>query len=280
MSAILKASMDGRTHISGVRISCLGLLLMLVCGTASAVEPRAKTSPGTRDAVRIASLSFIEPNGQQREVMEVWSNGTVKAFELSGTPQNPVQVIHTDRLSPTELRSLHQQLVEEHQLARQTSEGLNEAINIASVEQQLSAKIEGAATSEIGILVGREWRTVVCPAVSILATRFPQVTEVQHFSAAQSRLQNIAAVALLGGAKAADQQAATATHKLKEMHPEAGVITRRDLLMVRRLPNDSRIVQFRYAGPPGADEGYLVNMTQSPEGPTRVSVMDSPTVVR
>ncbi|MFO1004902.1 MAG: hypothetical protein U0929_02995 [Planctomycetaceae bacterium] len=272
--------MDGCITIFRVRPSWLSLLLMLVCGTAWAVEPRAKTAAGSRDAVRIASLSFVEPTGQQREVMEVWSNGTVKAFELTGTPQNPVVVTHTDRLSPTELRSLHQLLVDECRLATQTSAGLSEAINVASVEQQLTANIEGAASSEIGVLVGREWRTVTCPAVSILATRFPQVTEVQNFAAAQSRLQNVAAVALLGGAKAADQQAATATHKLKEMHPEAGVITRRDLLMVRRLPNDSRIVQFRYAGPPGADEGYLVNMTQTPEGPTRVSVMDSPTVVR
>ncbi len=272
--------MDGRSDIPGMRIGLFSLLLMLVCGTASAIEPKAKTPAGSRDAVRLAALSFIEPNGTQREVMEVWSNGTVKAFELSGTPQNPVQITHTDRLSPTELRSLHQQLIEDYQLATQTSDRLREAINVASVEQQLSANIESAAASEIGVLVGREWRTVTCPAVSILATRFPQVTEVQNFAAAQSRLQNIAAVALLGGARAADQQAATATHKLKEMHPEAGVITRRDLLMVRRLPNESRIVQFRYAGPPGADEGYLVNMTQSPEGPTRVSVMDSPTVVR
>lgn len=280
MSTTQSASMDGCLTIFRVRHSWLGLLLMLVCGTALAVEPRAKTAVGSRDAVRIASLSFVETTGQQREVMEVWSNGTVKAFELTGTPQNPVVITHTDRLSPTELRSLHQMLVDECSLATQTSDRLREAINVASIEQQLSANIEGAAASEIGVLVGREWRTVTCPAVSILATRFPQVTEVQNFATAQSRLQNVAAVALLGGAKAADQQAATATHKLKEMHPEAGVITRRDLLMVRRLPNESRIVQFRYAGTPGADEGYLVNMTQTPEGPTRVSVMDSPTVVR
>lgn len=280
MSTTLKASMDGRSDIPGLRISWLCLLLLLVCGTVSAVEPKASTPVGNQNAVRIASLSFVEPNGRQREVMEVWSNGTVNAFELSGTPQNPVQITHTDRLSPTELRSLYQQLVDESRLATYTSESLSEAINIASAEQQLSASIEGAAASEIGVLVGRQWRTVACPAVSILATRFPQVTEVQNFAAAQSRLQNVAAVALLGGAKAADQQAATATHKLREMHPEAGVITRRDLMMVRRLPNESRFVQFRTAATPAGDDGYLVNMTQSPEGPTRVSVMDSPTVVR
>jgi hypothetical protein len=168
-------------------------------------------------------------------------------------------------------------LIDDCQLAAQTSEGVREAIKFASEQQQLTANIEGAATTEIGILVGQEWRTVACPAVSILPTRFPQVIEVQNFNTAQTRLQNVAAVALLGGARAADQQAATATNKLKEMHPEAGVITRRDLLMVRRLPNESRFVQFRYEG---SSEGYLVNMTQSPEGPTRVSVMDSPTVVR
>lgn len=281
MSTTLRASMDGRIHIPSGRFSSLGLLLILLCTTAWAVEPRVKAQSTTSTAAeRIATLTFLEPNGTERQVVEVWSNGVVNALELSGTQRAPIQTVHTDRLTPTEVRALHQLLVDDCQLGTQTTESVRDAIQMASEQQQLSANIEGAATTEIGVLVDREWRTVACPAVSILATRFPQVSAVQNFSLAQSRLQNIAAVALLGGSRAADQQAATATDKLREMHPEAGVITRRDLMMVRRLPNESRLVQFRAAATHGGDDGYLVNMTQSPEGPTRVSVMDSPTVVR
>ncbi len=272
--------MDGRIVFPRWSTGLITLLLILVATYASAIEPKGSSRPASTAAVRIASLSYIESNGAHRAVVEVWSNGLVDAMELSGTPQNPFQTTHTDHLTPTELQSLYQLLLDDCQLATQTTESVREAIQVASEQQQLTAHVEGAATTEIGVLVGREWRIVACPAVSILETRFPQVLEVQNIVAAQARLQNVAAVALLGGAKAADQQAATATHKLKEMHPEAGVITRRDLMMVRRLPNESRFVQFRCPGPPGGDEGYLVNMTQSPEGPTRVSVMDSPTVVR
>lgn len=272
--------MDGCIPILTLRFGLFTGLLMLATTQLSAVEPRANSQPSGQAAVRIASLTFVESSGALRPVVEVWSNGVVNATELTGTPQNPVAKMHTDRLSQAELRSLHQALIDEYQLATQTTEQVQTAIETASIQQQLTAHVEGAAATEIGVRIGREWRTVRCPAVSILATRFPQVIELQQIAAAQDRLQNVAAVALLGGAKAADQQAITATNKLREMHPDAGVITRRDLLMVRRLPNQSQFVQFRYAGPPGAEESYLVNMTQTPEGPTRVSVMDSPTVVR
>jgi len=222
----------------------------------------------------------VEPDGSRQPVVEVWSNGLVKAIEMRGTRQNPSLVTLTDRLSQTELRELHQLLIGECQLAIQTTESVRESLQIASQQRQLTADIEGAAATEIGVLTGPKWHTVACPAVSILKTRFPDVAEVQNIAIAQIRLQNIAAMALVGGGKAADLHAATATHKLQETHPDAGEITRHDLMMVRRLPNGSQFVQFRYAGLPGRDDACLVCVTHSPEGPTRVSVMESPTVVR
>jgi hypothetical protein len=261
--------MDGR-----IRFAILGLCLLTCTTLAQAVEPKAPAP------VRVASLAFLEPDGTRTPVVEVWSNGRVQALELSGSRQNPKHATHTDRLTADEMKELHQLLAGDCQMASLTTEGIRESLEVASEQQQLTADIEGAAQTEVGLLVGKHWHSVTCPAVSILSTRFPDVTEVQNIAIAQARLQNIAAVALLGGSAIADLQAEAATRKLRELHPEAGEITRRDLKMVRQLANGNRFVQFHYTGSPGQSEGCLVSLTQSPQGPTRVSVLDSPSVVR
>lgn len=261
--------MDGR-----IRFAILGLCLLSCVASTPAVEPKAPAP------VRVASLTFLEPDGTRTPVVEVWSNGRVQALEQGGTRENPTQTTRSDRLTADEMRDLHQLLAGDCRIPSLTTEGIRESLETASEQQQLTADIEGAARSEVGLLVGKQWHAVVCPAVSILTTRFPDVTEVQNVATAQARLQNIAAVAILGGGAIADLQAEAATRKLRELHPEAGEITRRDLKMVRQLANGNRFVQFHYAGSPGQSEGCLVSLTQSPQGPTRVSVLDSPSVVR
>ena len=260
--------MDGR-----IRFAFLGLCLLAVA-SAQAVEPKAPVP------VRVASLAFLEPDGTRTPVVEVWSNGRVQAVERKGTRQDPEPISRTDRLTADEMHELYQLLAGDCRVPSLSTEGIRESLEAASEQQQLTADIEGAARTEVGLLVGNQWHSVACPAVSILTTRFPDVTEIQNLATAQARLQNIAAVALLGGGAIADLQAEAATRKLRELHPEAGEITRRDLRMVRQLANGNRFVQFHYAGSPGQSEGCLVSLTQSPQGPTRVSVLDSPSVVR
>ena len=273
--------MDGR-----IRIFILGLCLLAAATSTGAIEPKRQGSSQPQSQplppvpVRVASLAFIEPDGSRTPVVDIWSNGQVQAVEISGTRQKPVKSSRTDRLSEGEMRELFQLLTQQCQMASLTTDSVNQSVQAASEQEQLIAEIEGAAQTEIGLLVGQRWHAVACPAVSVLTTRFPDVAEVQNVATAQDRLQNIAAVALLGGGAAADLQAEAATHKLRELHPEAGKITRRDLKMVRQLANGNRFVQFHYAGSPGQSEACLVSLTQSPQGPTKVSVLDSPSVVR
>lgn len=274
--------MDGRTR----SLFFLGLCLLAVASSVGAVEPKRtanlqqQSQPLPPVPVRVAALAFIEPDGTRTPVVDVWSNGLVQAIELSGTRQKPTKMSRTDRLTEGEMRELFQLLAQDCQMPLLTTDSVRDSIQIASEQQQLTAEIEGAAQTEIGLLVGRRWHAVACPAVSVLTTRFPDVAEVQNVAIAQDRLQNIAAVALLGGSAAADQQAAAATRQLRERHPEAGEITRRDLKMVRQLANGNRFVQFHYPGTPGQSEACLVSLTQSPQGPTKVSVLDSPSIVR
>ena len=269
-----------------IRFAILGLWLLAAANSTHAVEPKrqAKSRPQSQSLppvpMRVASLAFIEPDGTRTPVVDVWSNGQVQATELSGTRQQPARASRTDRLTAEEMQELHQLLAGDCRIPSLTTEGILESFQDASEQEQLTAEIEGAARTEVGLLVGKQWHAVACPAVSILTTRFPNVTEVQNVASAQARLQNIAAVAILGGGAIADLQAEAATRKLRELHPEAGEITRRDLKMVRQLANGNRFVQFHYAGTPGQSEGCLVSLTQSPQGPTRVSVLESPTVVR
>ncbi len=261
--------MDGR-----IRFALLGMSLLAATASALAIEPKAPTP------VQVASLAFIESDGTRTPVVEVWSNGHVQARELGGTRQKPLPITRTDRITSDEMRELHQLLAGDCRIPSLTTQSVLNSLQVASEQQQLAAEIQGAAQTEVGLLVGNQWHVVACPAVSILKTRFPDVTEVQNVAIAQARLQNIAAVALLGGSTTADLQAAAATCKLRELHPEAGEITRRDLRMVRHLVNGNRFIQFHYAGSPGQSEGCMVSLTQSPHGPTRMSVLESPSVVR
>ena len=263
-----------------IRFACLGLCLLVATAPTLAVEPKSAALSPVQSPVRVATLAFIEPDGTRLPVVEVWSNGFVQAVEQGGTRDNPAQITRKDQLTAAEMRELYRLLAGECRIPSLSSASIRQSLQAASQEQQLTSEITGAAETEVGLLVGKHWHAVTCPAVSILTTRFPDVAEVQNVATAQARLQNIAAVALLGGSEVADRQAVAATRKLRELHPEAGVITRRDLKMVRQLPNGNRFVQFHYAGSPGQGNACLVSLTQSPMGPTRMSVLDSPTIVR
>lgn len=284
--------MDGlvlMTHIRWKDLRVAGWCLALVCalswaglpeGEAQAVEPRGLPGRISTEPVRVVKLSYCEPDGSRVPVVEICSDGLVRVVDLHKTTPRGDLWISSDRLSEEELKELHDLLFHECHLAQLTSAGIEEAIDLASHQRQLSSEIEGSASTQIGLLVGTRWHIVECPAVSILANRFPEITELHQISKAQSRLQNIASVALVGGRDEADRHAVTATQRLLQEHPDAGEMTRRDLTMVRTLPNGGHLMQFRYAGTPGQSDGCLVCVTKSPLGLTRVSLMNSPTVIR
>jgi len=267
----LRASMDGSLKILGlVVVWCLW-----TSADASAVEPR----PAARKPTLVISMAYREPNGLRRPVVEVWSSGEVRAIELRGTRKAPVEVPTLDRLSNAEYRELVTAITADWKLSELSTDQIQSALQKASDARQLTAEIPNAAQTELTIVQGGQELTLSCPAVSILATRFPEVAELQQIEEAQNRLLNIAAVALVGGSARADQLAETATQQLQESN-SASVVTRQDLRMVRRLADGSRFVQFVTPAVPGQSDGCLVSLTQSPQGPTRVSVHETPEAIR
>lgn len=262
--------MDGRLKVLGL------LIAWCVWATAAhAAEPRNLALKPSL----VISMAYIEPNGLRRPVVEVWSSGEVRAIELRGTRQAPVEVPFTDHLSSAEYRELVDTITDEWKLTGLSSDQIQAALERASQTRQLTADIPNAAQTELTIMNAGQPLTLSCPAVSILATRFPEVSEVQQVHDAQNRLLNLAAVALIGGSNRADSLAQTATQQLQESHPGSNV-TRRDLRMVRRLADGSKYVQFVAPAVPGRFDGCLVSLTQSPQGPTRVSILESREVIR
>lgn len=267
--------MDGcQTYLAPRRAWWAPLLIVLFGGgvRVDAAEPKAP--------VRIASLAFIEPDGTRQAVVEVLSDGEVHAIELRGSRSHRTETVRVDYLTREELRALYNELVVQTDIVTLSTESVRESIQAASESQQLGAEIEEAADTEIGLRIGTRWHTVQCPAAALLAVRFPDSAEVATVATVQARLQNIAAVALVGGSETADRYATNATRKLHEMHPDARELTRRDLAMVRRLADGSAFVQFRYRGSPHGQDACLVSLTQSTSGPPRVSILDTPTVIR
>lgn len=263
--------MDGRLNIFGLAIA------WCICTTAvtDAAEPR----PVAPKPSLVISMAYLEPNGLRRPIVEVWSTGEVRAIEMRGTRKAPIEVPCLDRLSPAEYRELIETIADEWRLAELSTDQIQSSLQQASQARQLTAEIPNAAQTELTVVQNGQEFTVSCPAVSILATRFPEVSELQQVQDAQNRLLNIAAVALIGGSARADYLAQTATRQLQESHP-ASVVTRQDLRMVRRLADGSRYVQFVAPAVPGQCDGCLVSLTQSPQGPTRVSIHESPDVIR
>lgn len=259
-------------------LKILGLVIVWCVWTGSiagAAEP--KTAPLKPRLV--ISMAYLEPGGLRRPVVEVWSTGEVRAIEMRGSRKAPVEVPCVDRLTQAELRELTAAIVEDWKLAELSTDQIQSALQLASQARQMTAEIPRAAQTELTVIQDDQELTLSCPAVSILATRFPEVAELQHVQGAQNRLLNIAAVALVGGSARAEHLAQTATRQLQETHP-GGRVTQRDLRMVRRLADGSCYVQFVAPVIPGQAEGCLVSLTQSPEGPTRVSIQASPEVIR
>lgn len=258
---------------------CLKIIVLTVCvvwtNSLSAVEPREL---GLRPR-RLVSMAYREPNGLLRPVVEVWSSGAVRAIELKGSRQAPVEIPHPDRLTAVELQELTQSLDQDWKLGELTTEQLARQLHIASQSRGMSADIPNAAQTEITLSRNGQEHVLVCPAVSVLSKRFPEVVEIQQVQLAQNRLLNIASVALVGGASRAEELVETANRQIQEMHPDESV-TRRDLRVVRHLADGSRYVQFVVPAVAGQCEGFMVSLTQSPQGLARVSILENPTVIR
>lgn len=242
-----------------VLLACL--LALISVGASAGNEPAASEV--------VAELWFLSPRfAVTQPEVAVLANGLMRVHQEQG------QVIE-GQLSAAELTALHQELLVTCGLGSLDSRQLAAEIQVTAQQHQLTASIPNADETVIRVrdTAGR-LREIRCPAVGLLAGRFPSVAGLQGLNRAQLRLQNLRSILQVGGSDAAAGIAEYASESLKEHNPAARPLTVDELAMVRRFPDGTRYIQFcRHEIVEGASAAPLiVAVTEVPGGQPKVSV--------
>lgn len=253
-----------------LRFAGIALGLGLLVGrVGQSAEP-----PGAAQPATVLELAFVDDAGtpRQREStgVRILSDGSVLAPAAAGNG-----LVVADRLSREDLSALVDEVVVRSRLDRVDSNQLGRGVEAACRAAGLSPSIEGAATVRIRFQSAAGPRDVQCPALSVMAARFPDFTELQQLLHAQLRLQNVAAVAQAGGARESQRLAEVANRSLKASHPDVPPVTKTELSMVRQVAAGSRYVQFYRRGGTANDE-LLISLFEMPGEPPRVDVIATP----
>lgn len=230
------------------------LLLFLAGSPATASDP---PRPAADPNASVVELWYLGGDGQPQPEVAVLGDGRVWCRCAHGP--------HWGQMTPEELRELLNELLYSCDLARCHSQALMLQIQQESVRTGLTADVPGAADTFIRIRTdGREYQ-VRCPAVGVLAPRFPEATSVQQVFRAQRRLENLRAVTMAGGGEAAARLAQLAQQSVASEHGQSIRVTPGDLAMVRFLPDGGRYCQF-----------LITPSMQNPHGSHIISLFDTP----
>ena len=252
----------------------LTLLIVLFGVSVTGGDDRSRQrSPGGERRF-VLSLSFFDGPGTS-SARETTVMGVTAAGGVFASPDGAAAPVEVDRMRPEQLAGLIQEVEQSGRLREIDSATLEQDLRRACRSSGFAFEIEGATVTVIRCRTSEGPVEVRCPALSIMAARFPDFPAVRQLLTTQLRLQNVAAVASAGGEQASAQLAAIANRTLQESQPDVPPLTPRDLSMVRTLSTGSRYVQF-YRAPTGQREELLVSIFQTPGQPPRVSVLASP----
>lgn len=232
-------------------------------------------------AVSVAAERVVLPSDPQASVVELWY------LDDSSQPQPEVAVLADgrvwfksvdgpawSRIQRTELIRLVTDLLEGDGLKHCDSHQLKRALQQEAIRTGLTADVPGAASTFIRIRTGDAVRQIQCPAVGVLATRFPEVQSVQQVLSAQRRLENLRAVAMVGGSQAAADLARIAQATLAEDYGVAVPVSAEDLAMVRKLPDGGKYCQFLVGtSSKGSQSSRIISVFDIPGNAPRVSML-------
>lgn len=258
------------------RPSRLSHSLLALCLTFGAMAfPRSATAvdPGREGSSVLIRMTFVEPRSPVRgpAAIEIDHDGAVR-ISPDGRQSHA-----TSGLSSQEMEQLSRDLFQLHRLTQITTEVVMQQIDSASRSSGLGADVPGASATVFEIRGQGQVHVIQCPAVSLLARRFPQVDDLQHLAAAQARLQNLMSIQQVGGTAAAEALAREGSEQLRRDDPRATGLTSRDLAMVRTLSDGSQFVQFYRDSQP---RPVIVTLTRFPETGPRVSVFNGAAELR
>lgn len=191
------------------------------------------------------------------------------------SPEGPQR----SQLTVEQVETLLNELLQVDGLAKVNSSTILDRVQKATEQTGLSSCIEGAGDTVFRIRTATAFHEIRCPAVGILAVRFPEVAGVKAMAAAQRRLENVRAVASVGGCEEADFIANLAA---KAVQTEYGVevpVSKDDLSMVRALPDGSRFCQFVIAQNDQKNESLqMISITEMPGHRPVVQMIGEPLV--
>ncbi|MFV0446318.1 MAG: hypothetical protein ACK5Q5_22320 [Planctomycetaceae bacterium] len=251
----------------------LAAFVAMVCLPELIAQQRRDRAESAADVA--IELGFVDrlPSGQPQYsvAIRVGVGGAVSV------PRDGDQrLTRSDQLNGEQLAGLLREIHQDGRLFATPSLALQQQIEQACQLAGFAVDVDGAAETVIRCRTDQGLEEIRCPALSVMAARFPDFPAIQRLHLTQLRLQNVAAVAKAGGEAATEQLAQMVNQSLHQSHPQLAPLTSRDLSMIRELRTGSRYVQF-YRTPQRGQDELLVSLFQSPGTEPRVSVMLNPT---
>lgn len=234
----------------------------------------------------VASEPSLLPTDTASPVVEMWYlNGqTPSHAEVIILADGRMQIMSPEgpqrsKLTTGEVEELLKNLWNVDGLSTVQPNLIQHEIHQASSKTGLSSHIKDAGETVLRIRTAKGVRELRCPAVGVLAVRYPEIQCVQAMAAAQRRLENIRAVATVGGSDEADHIASLAARAVQDEYGVDIPVSSADLSMVRALPDGSRFCQFVIALD-GHDSNSLqmISLVEMPGHHPRVSMIGGSTV--
>jgi hypothetical protein len=243
-------------------------VLLLLAGSVAAGEPKWSL-PASPQAV-VVELKSRASAGTSPEttVIKIRGNGT---FEVGASGE---QGYVAGQMTSAELLSLLRDLIEREHALELTTDALAAGLTSQARKSGKEVGFLNAADMIVRISVASGTHEFRCRSPEPLRTRFPDMQDIDHVCSIIRRLENVIAVAQIGGKPEAERLAALATAELQRQNGPAVTITAGDLLHVLGTAGDLRQAQFvvepALRGETGA--GVHVSVLESPGQPPRVNM--------
>lgn len=147
-------------------------------------------------------------------------------------------------LTESELHDLLKDIIDHQRMLELHTNLLAQRLSAEAGRTGKDWRVRNAPVVSVRIALAGQTHSFDCPTPELLRTRFPEMQELTRVCAILHRLQNVAAVAQVGGLEEAERLAALAMAELKRQNGPDVRITPRDLLHVRGEAGDLRQVQF------------------------------------
>ncbi len=226
------------------------------------------TDPGTP----VVELWYVDRGVLREPEVAIFASGRVRISVGNGALWG--------ELDQEIIRNLVSSLLLKDGLKSLRTEAVQAELESESARTGLSCSIKEAGDTIIRVHTATGVYRIDGHAVGLLATRFPNCQSVQRLYSAQSRLENIRAIIMVGGPDAALRLAKVAQLQIQTTHGETINVTPENLVNVRSLADGTRFCQFVVQDQSRpAVSPRVISVFESPGEIPRVSVLpDGPSL--